>query len=411
MRRRTRFTPLVLIALLAPVTACANQSADGPIEFWNPLTGDDGAFMQRLVDDYNATDPDIPVRSMPSPAADLYTRMYSVARAGSDLPDLTLVHGPRVTELARNELLTPIEPLMEYEATLSEENYLPAAWEQGQVDGDTWAIPLDLHGVITYYNVDLLEEYDAMDILDDEIITVDELMELEGRLDDGIYAVAGLFKPALVNNWQYNLGSSMANPDGSIDLTSDTYVQAMEALVDLEEAGLLEPEDTDSLQTFRSGRALFFPDGTWGATGHDGIDGLNYGVAHGVQLRADTPANFMESHVFTQMNDESRDPERDRAVAAFLEYVRTNSLVWAEAGQIVASREAYESPDYQDFAQSYFTRPENEEYLVTDNFEYAAYVNFWDTTNDIVYGRYTVEEGLRRMDAEVSARIELAEGA
>lgn len=409
MKRIRLLGSLLAAAMALSLTACGDE-ANEPIEFWNPLVGDDGRYMQNMVDAYNATSPAIPVSFQPSPAADMYTRMYSVARAGRDIPDLVIVHGPRIAELARNDILTPLDPLLEHQPNLNAENYLEAAWDAGQVDGHTWAVPLDLHGVITYYNEDLLDRYDAWHILDDELITVDELLELEGRLDDDVYAMAGLFKPGLVTSWQYNQGRPVGRDGEPVDLTGPTFVRAFEALVALNDAGLLEPEDSDSLQTFRSGRAVFFPDGTWGASGHADIDGLNFGLAHTVQLETDTPTNYLESHVFAQMNDEGRDPERDQAVADFLEFIRTNSIEWAEAGQIVASREVYESAEYLNYPQSYFTLPENEEMLMTDNYEYASLVSFWGIADDIVYGRYSIDQGLQRMTSEVNARIELLEG-
>lgn len=412
MRRRGWSAAAMTFALVALVAACTGGAGDDePLTMWTPLTGDDGAFMQQIVDEYNATGPEFEVRSLASPSGDMYTRMYSVARAGSDIPDLTLVQSPRITEFARSEALSPIDGLTTAQPGLIEENYLEAAWSAATVDGQTWGIPLDLHGIITAYNDDLLTEYDVEHFLDDGLVTVEELLTLEGRLDEGTYAVAGLFIPALVQSWQYNQGGSIGEPDGTVDMTNPRYVAAYEALVQLREAGLIAPEDSDSMQVFNSGRALFMPDGTWGYSGHAAIDGLNFGLTNAVQLTAENPVNLLDSHLFVQMNDPSRSEARDRGVAAFLEYVRTNSLPWAEAGQIVASREIFDSPAYNDYPQAQFTSPEWEDLIVTDNFEYTAYVGgaFWSTTNDIVFGRVGIDEGLARMDAEIRVRIEMAE--
>ena len=409
MRRRMWATAAALV-ISTPLVACT-EAGEEPIQFWNPLTGDDGQFMRQIVEEYNATEPEVPVEFMPAPEADMYPRIYSVARTGDDVPDLVLIHGPRVAELARSEVLEPIDHLTDLQPELSEENYLPSAWESAELDGQTWGIPLDLHGIITFYNEDLLAEYDAERFLDDEIVTVDELLSLEGRLPEGIYAMPGLFMPAMVQGWQYNLGGGFTNSSGDVDLTGQRWADAYEALVNLQEAGLIAPEDSDPMQVFNSGHALFFPDGTWGVSGHEAIDGLNFGTANAIQYQAENPINLLESHLFVQMNDPERTDERDRAVADFVEYVRTHSMKWAEAGQIVASREAYESEEYRQFAQSYFTEPEQEELLMTDNYEYGPYVmgGLWDYTNDIVYGRMSIDRGLAQMNNEVNARIQMAE--
>jgi multiple sugar transport system substrate-binding protein len=410
-RRRRGAGVLAAVALVLGAGACAGSDGPEPLSFWNPLTGDDGAFMAQIVEEYNATNPEIEVNFMPAPGADMYTRLYSVARTGDDIPDLLLLNSPRVPELARSGILDPATSLAENEPTLTEENYLSTAWDAVVVDDEVWGIPLDLHGIVTFYNNDLLEQYDIEHVLDDGLVSVDELMELEGRLDDGHYAITPIFLPALVQNFVFGQGDGVSESDGTLDMTGDRWVRALEALTALHEAGLVAPEDSDSASVFNSGNAVFMADGTWGASGHAAIDGLDYGMTNVVQLDADDPVNVLDAHVFAQMHDPTRDPERDRAVAAFLEHVRTSSLVWAEAGQAVASRDVYEQDAYQDFAQSFLTAPEQEDVLATDTFEYGPYVmdELYSSTNDIVYGRFTVDVCLERMNSRVGARIEMME--
>lgn len=92
---------VVAAASLAMLTACGGGKADGAITMWTPLTGDDGAFMEKLVTDFNAAEEICEVDFQPIPAADLYPKIYSVANSGEDLPELLLMHGPRVAEFAR----------------------------------------------------------------------------------------------------------------------------------------------------------------------------------------------------------------------------------------------------------------------------------------------------------------------
>lgn len=399
------------VAVILPLGSCSSSPEDEPIEFWNLLSGDDGQYMQQIVDEYNATDPEIPVAFQPAPREDMYMRMYSVARAADDIPDLVLVHNLAIAELASNEILTPVEPLMEHQPELSEENYLEAAWEAGQYDGAQWGIPLDLHGIITYYNEDLLAEHGLDEMLDDGVITVDDVLELEGQLPEDVYAMTAFFLPNLVYGWQYNISDGVGETAEDIDFDAPGYRESFEALVELEEAGLIAPEDADGAQVFRSGRSLLHPAGTWEISGHEEIDELSFGVAHALQLDESDPVNFFESHSFVQMNDEDREPERDQAVADFLEFVRTNSLGWAEAGQVVASRDTYDGDAYGEYPQSYFTEAENEDLLVTDNFEYAPYVSeaIGDQTANVTFGRHSIDEAIDLMNADTEARIEMVE--
>lgn len=412
MFRRDVVALASVAALVLPLSACAAAADEQePLQFWNLLSGDDGRYMQQIVDEYNETDPDIPVSFQPAPREDMYQRMYSVARAGDDIPDVALVHNLVLAELASNELLTPVEPLMDEEPELAEENYLQAAWEAGQYADAQWGIPLDLHGLVTYYNDELIEDLGLEEILEDDFVTVDELMELEDELPEDVYATTSYFMPLLAYNWQYNISDGVGEGTADIDFSDDAYVESFEAIRELNEAGLMAPEDADSAQVFRSGRALFHPAGTWEISGHDDVDDFSWDLTHSMQLDGDNPVNHFESHSFVQMADEDRDSVRDQAVAEFLEFIRTNSLDWAEAGQIVASRDTYDSEGYAEYPQSYFTEGDNEELMVTDNFEYAPYVGdaLWDRLPDMTFGRHSVNEVIDLMNDDTQAQIEMVE--
>lgn len=104
-----------------------------------------------------------------------------------------------------------------------------------------------------------------------------------------------------------------------------------------------------------------------------------------------------------------RAPERkEEVIAQFLEFVRTNSIEWAKAGQIVASKDILESDDYQQYPQSFFTStPEEEETLYIFDYVYFSYVlealDVYST--DIAYGELDMDEGLATMQQYVEDKI------
>ncbi|MBN8882028.1 MAG: extracellular solute-binding protein [Salana multivorans] len=397
----------------ASLAACSSGPKDGDVTFWSPLTGDDGAFMKTLVEDFNGETDGCKVDFQPIPAGDLYTKIYSVAKSNESKPQLLLVHGPRIPEFARAGLIQPVEKLQEIQPSLVAENYIPAAWDAGVYEGVAYGIPLDLHGVVTYYNTDLLQEYGVEGWLDDDVITVDELMELEGRLPDGVYAMPGMFVPAVVEAQLYNLGSSYA-PGGELDLTQPAMVEIFDGLVALNEAGLIDPEDADHYQVFNSGQAVAFPDGTWGISSRNMVDGLNWGVTHNLMIDPSNVTNVLESHTFVQMIDDRRSEKTDACVASFIEYLRVNSAYWGEAGQVVASVEAFESPEYATHPQAFLTDTEEARAtLLTNDYIYAPYVSdaLWGKFQDILQGRVSVEDGLQQMQDEVAAKIAESEAA
>ena len=112
--------------------------------------------------------------------------------------------------------------------------------------------------------------------------------------------------------------------------------------------------------------------------------------------------------MFGMLKSESRTEEKEEVIAQFLEFVRTNSIEWAKAGQIVASKDILESDDYQQYPQSFFTStPEEEETLYIFDYVYFSYVlealDVYST--DIAYGELDMDEGLATMQQYVEDKI------
>ncbi|WP_297080840.1 extracellular solute-binding protein [uncultured Demequina sp.] len=407
-------TVCAVAATALVVSACsAGEEESGEVTFWNPLTGADGEFMSTLVSDFNGQAEACVVDFQPIPADDLYPRLYSVVNTGEDIPELLLIHGPRVTEFGGAGLLEPLASLQEINPELNRDNYLDVAWDAGVFDGVEYAVPLDLHGIVTYYNADLLADYGVEHWLDDGIVTTEELFEVEGQLPDGVYAMPGLFVPAVVESQLFNVGSEFA-PGGELDLTQQAMVDIYSDLLALDEAGLIAPEDSDDYQVFNSGQALVFPDGTWAISNRNSIDGLNWGLSYNLQADASSPVNMLESHSFVQLIDGGRSEAADRCAADFLEYLRLNSAYWGEAGQVVASNVAFEDPAYSELPQALLTNTEEaRSTLATGEYIYTSYVMsaLWDNSQDIVRGRIPVEEALAAMQNEVAGKIAEAEAA
>ncbi|MNJ54478.1 hypothetical protein D3C77_499180 [compost metagenome] len=87
-------------------------------------------------------------------------------------------------------------------------------------------------------------------------------------------------------------------------------------------------------------------------------------------------------------------------------------MEWAKAGQIVASKQVIEDPEYSNYMQSFFTSNEKEiESLYIYTYEYYPYVaEAVDTyAADIVRGNVDLDETLQTMQKFVEDKI--AEGS
>ncbi len=159
---------------------------------------------------------------------------------------------------------------------------------------------------------------------------------------------------------------------------------------------------------FQSGNVLFSTDGTWSSTGHAQVEGLNFGVTNIYAFEPSTFHNRASSHLFSMLTNEERTDEKEQGIADFLEFIRQNSIKWAEAGQIVASKEVVESPEYDEYMQSFFTStPEEEESLYIYTYEHYPYIQeALDTyVADMIHGEIDVDTGLAEMQKFVEDKV------
>jgi multiple sugar transport system substrate-binding protein len=392
--------------LLGVLSGCGNKNK---ITMWTPLTGEDGGIMDQMVEEYNDTDPEFPVEHVVSP--DLYTQIYTVMSTGEGTPDLSIIHADRVAGFERQGMLEPLDDIMTTHSDLNQDNYIEQAWEVGNVDGDQYAIPLDIHSNVLYYNKDLLEKYDATSFLDDDVLTIDEIMSLSGKLDEGDYAINNSLISWVLLGLVVDLGGDISDEEGNPTINTPEMEEAMQALVNIQEEGLMTPNGEDGYAMFQGNQVLFSSDGTWSSLAFDQVEDLNYGVTNIYSFEPDNFHNRSSAHVFAMLDNDERTDEKEQGIADFLTWVRENSITWAEAGQIPASREVFESPEFDDHQQSFFTSSQEElDSLHIFMYEHYGYVEAAINTviNDVLYGEMSVEDGLQAAQSEVEDLI--AEG-
>lgn len=407
LKKKWGYSVLALVLLSTVLAGCGNDDKN-TITFWTPLTGDDGAYMDQLVKDYNATNPEIKVKHVIT--ADMYTKVSTVLNSGKGVPDLAIIHADRVPGFVKQGQLEPMTAVTAAQPEIKEENYLPQAWNTGNIDGTQYTVPLDIHSNVMYYNKDLLAKYGVESFLDDNVVTIDEMLSLQGKLDEGDFVVNDALLGWVILAQIQNLGGDIQE-DGKPAVNTPVMKQAFEEVKKINDAGLMTPFGEDGYLMFQSGNVLFSTDGTWSSTAHAAVEGLNFGVTNIYSPTPDKFTNRSSSHLFAMLKNDKRSEEKVAGIGSFLEFIRENSMEWAKAGQTVASKQVIESPEYQNYMQSFFTSNEKEiESLYIYTYEYYPYIaEAVDTyCGDIVRGNVDIDETLATMQKFVEDKI--AEG-
>lgn len=317
-------------------TAVPSECGTVQLQYWNPFTGPDGPFMGQMVDAFNAEHPEIQV-TMTS-QGEYYTQLTTAAAADT-LPDVAIVHADQVATQAFRNVLRPIDELVA-SAQIDGSDFPEAVWAAGEVAGQRYAIPLDIHPMTMFYNADLLEAagITTPPTNGEEFAAAATAMtsgDNKGFDITGGFPVQQIFQQLL-----HQFGGSEFNADGTeATWNSEAGVQAMQWMLDAQQNWSEPNLEVDAeLNAFKAGTVGMIWNGIWQTTNVTG-EGVEFrGMATAVPQIGPNPATWAGSHQFTLPTHGTIDPCKDAAAGIFIKYMLDNSVTWAKAGQIPASQ-------------------------------------------------------------------------
>jgi multiple sugar transport system substrate-binding protein len=354
MSKRTLPFVLFCISILLGLTfvpAIAQDAATLPadcgtvnLEYWNPFTGPDGPFMGQLVDAFNAANPNIVVTM--TTQSEYYTQLSTAAASGT-LPDVAIVHVDQVATQVYRNILRPIDSIVE-EAGINGEDFPEAVWNGGEVNGSRYSIPLDIHPMTMFVNMDLLTAagIDAAPTNAEEFAAA--AAALTSGDNNGFLITAGFPIQQIFEMLLYQFGGSSFNEDGTeATWNSEAGVQAAQWLLDTQAAYSQPNLEVDAeLNAFKGGTVGMIWNGIWQTTNVTGEGVFFNGVAVPVPQIGTTPAVWAGSHQLTLPVQPDEDPCRDTAAGIFIRYLLDNSVTWAQAGQLPANNVVRESEEF-----------------------------------------------------------------
>ena len=124
------------------------------IEYWEKWPGFEGEAMQRVVDDFNASQNRIFVRKLTVSRMD---QKMMLATAGGVPPDIAGLWAMYLTSYVENNALTPLDKLAR-EAGVLEEKYIPVYWQMCTQKGHLWALPTTPTVTALHWNKKMFRE-------------------------------------------------------------------------------------------------------------------------------------------------------------------------------------------------------------------------------------------------------------
>jgi multiple sugar transport system substrate-binding protein len=320
--------------------------------------------MKKLIEDFNAEH----AGAITIDATTLdwgvpfYAKVQTSAAVG-EAPDVMTYHASRIPLAVSQGILDEITAADWEKMGLTQGDFAAATWDAVTVDGKQYAVPLDTHPIVLYYNKDLL---DAAGVLDGDVpagldsregftATLQALKDSGVQFPLGSVTADGNFMFRTVYSLMCQQGGELQT-DGEF-LAGDNGEKLANALSVLQEwtnEGL-QSTYTDypaTVALFTSGEAAMMINGVWEVptmTDLAAQDKLfNWGAVE-IPVIFDQPCTYADSHTFAipKNQGEEMTPEKRDAVLEVISWIDHNSLFWATAGHIPAYAPVTQSDEYK----------------------------------------------------------------
>ncbi len=313
------------------------------IEMWSPFTGPDGDEMTALAERFSSENTcGITVTHVAQPE---YQQKLEAAAAAGGLPAMTAVHATRIAALVSRNVLKPFGPeamgvFGDFGSEFPEE-----LWSVGEINGERYSIPLDVHPLVMFYNKELfaaagIEEPGAEPWTSAEFEDALAKLEASGVTPLSLgnaFQAAALFQ-ALIRQY----GGSLTDEAGATaTYNSAAGVQALEKIKELRDkytpdiAGTGDPE----VNFFKEGNVGMTFHGPWWISDLQKIDFVGFAPLPTI---GEEPATWGGSHHLALTSD---DPAAQAAAAVWIKWLSDNSADWAAAGQVPARQSVRDDPN------------------------------------------------------------------
>ena len=335
----------------------AVQVDENKLVFWSLFSGGDGGFMDEIIADYNSKGPSKEVQSIMLVWADYYTKLQTAVAAGKG-PDIGVSHVSKLPELVDQGVVEPIDSYLEQMGFDMSSVYASNSIDSVTFDGQIYAIPLDTHAEILYYNTDILERAGIALNADGQldINSWDEFKAIMDQckavLEDGETTLSMTnagddpYRIWWATYFQMG-GTPLVNDDGTeVTLDMDIAKKAAETVKSLFEDGYIIEGIDDHQQLFQSGKAAFATCGTWATGAFEKTENLNFGAQAWPKL-FDNDSCWADSHTMILPVNPDRTEEETLAAVEFLVGASGDGgTIWAGSGQIPSNMSVLESDEY-----------------------------------------------------------------
>ena len=358
LSRRTLLRGAGLVGLGGLLSGCGSALAAGvagigpsknTLSYWNLLGGGDGVRMIAMEDAYQKAHPGIALNAVVLAWGNPYYTKLTLATLGGKPPDVGISHLTRASILANAGLLEPFNASELAPYGLTGNNFTPAAWAKAHTNGTLYAIPLDTHPWVMYYNTDVCKKAGLLNA-DGSLKNLDGPTALTDALTAAKKVTGAFGGVTSINNdtatpWRlfstlyYQLGGTALADDGQKIVLDDAKAEkVLSFLQNLTVKQALMPPSVDyagAITTFATGKAGFFFQGDWEITTFETTKSP-FSMTAFPNVFGGRYAVQADSHSFVLPKDPARTDARRQEIFGFIRALLNQSGTWAQGGHIPA---------------------------------------------------------------------------
>jgi multiple sugar transport system substrate-binding protein len=340
------------------LTGAQPDTAD--VIYWHLFGGGDGANMATMVDTYRETSGVSVEATLLSWGNPYYTKLALAASSGRP-PDVGVAHLSRLPLLARAQLLEPVADQFA-EAGITEDKFTPAAWEKATVEGTVYAVPLDTHPFVMFYNLALAKKAGLLDSAGErlkEMRNAEDLVEAIEAMKDaagGDYGAVTTITADPSTCWRFftmvysGLAGPVVTDEGTtVDVDAEAMEESFAFLQSLTAQGLMPSNATatTSSSLFSQGQVGFLFDGVWQIPTYREVEGLRFNVEPFPALLGPDPVAYADSHSLVIPASSGRPDSRRQDAVDFVAGLLEESATWADGGHVPAWLPVQESKEFE----------------------------------------------------------------